>query len=269
MLDLAFDARVEDREAERAWEGTELAVPEDLMAADDPVAAAAVAAIQVGDVDGLRGVLDAHPQLATARIGSADESRTLLHVATDWPGHFPRVGQAIALVAERGGDVNAQFVGAHAETPLHWAASSDDVEAAAALLDGGADIEAPGAVLGGGSPLADAVGFGQWEVARLLVDRGATTRLQDAAALGLMDRLASLFGVDPPPDRDEVTGALWSACHGGRQEAAEFLLARGADVNWVGWGDLTPLDVASQEGHDQLAAWLRAQGGERAGDLSP
>ena len=89
-----------------------MAVPENLMAADDPVAAAAVAAIQVGDVDGLRGVLDAHPQLVNARVGSADESRTLLHVATDWPGHFPRVGQAIALVAERGGDVNAPFVGA-------------------------------------------------------------------------------------------------------------------------------------------------------------
>jgi uncharacterized protein len=242
---------------------------ENLVAAGDPDAAAAVAAIHAGDLDGLLQVLDAHPHLVTARIGSTDQSRTLLHVATDWPGHFPRVGRTIALLAGRGGDVNARFVGSHAETPLHWAASSDDVEAAAALLDSGADIEAPGAVLGGGSPLADAVGFGQWQVARLLVDRGAITRLKDAAALGLMDRLESDLGADQPPDRDEITGALWSACHGGRQETAEYLLARGADINWVGWGGLTPLDVATQEGHQQLATWLRAHGGESAGDQSP
>lgn len=68
--------------------------------------------------------------------------------------------------------MNARFVGSHTETPLHWAASSDDVEAATALLDAGSDIEAPGAVLGGGSPLAEAVGVGQWQIARLLVDRG-------------------------------------------------------------------------------------------------
>lgn len=52
-------------------------------------------------------------------------SRTLLHVATDWPGHAPRV---------------AETIWAHAETPLHWAASSDDVEAGDALRDLGADL---------------------------------------------------------------------------------------------------------------------------------
>jgi uncharacterized protein len=113
------------------------------------------------------------------------------------------------------------------------------------------------------------VGFGQWQVARLLVDRGAITRLKDAAALGLMDRLEADLGADQPPDQDEITGALWSACHGGRQETAEYLLARGADINWVGWGGLTPLDVATEEGHEQLATWLRAHGGESAGDQAP
>ena len=37
------------------------------------------------------------------------------------------------------------------ETPLHWAASCDDVAVLDALLDAGADIHAPGAVIGGGS----------------------------------------------------------------------------------------------------------------------
>jgi ankyrin repeat protein len=162
--------------------------------------------------------------------------------------------------------VDARFVGSRTEAPLHWAASSDDIEAAAALLDAGADIEAPGAVLGGGPPLADAVGFGQWQVARLLVDRGATTRLKDAAALGLMDRLRGLLDADDPPGLDEITGALWSASHAGQREAAEHLLDRGADVNWIGWDGLTPLDVATQEGHQELVELLQARGSRPAGD---
>jgi uncharacterized protein len=56
-----------------------------------------------------------------------------------------------------GAEVDARFSGAHEETPLHWAASSDDVEALNALLDAGSDIDAPGAVIGGGTPLDDAV----------------------------------------------------------------------------------------------------------------
>jgi hypothetical protein len=164
--------------------------------------------------------------------------------------------------------MHARFVGSHAETPLHWAAISDDVGAATALLDAGADIEAPGAVLGGGPPLADAVGLGQWQVARFLVDRGASTRLKDAAALGLMDRLDSAMNAEHPPDRERVTQALWSACHGGQQAAAEYLLGRGADQNWIGWDGLTPLDVASQEGHDQLGCFLEARGAKRAGELA-
>jgi ankyrin repeat protein len=112
------------------------------------------------------------------------------------------------------------------------------------------------------------VGYGQWRVARLLVDRGAATRLKDAAALGLMDRLDGLLTADEPPDRDEITAALWSACQAGQREAAEYLLARGADVNWIGWDGLTARDVATQEGHEELAGLLQARGAKRASDLS-
>ena len=59
------------------------------------------------------------------------------------------------------------------ETPLHWAASSDDVAAINALLDNGADIEAPGAVFTSGTAMSDAVIFAQWRAARALLARGA------------------------------------------------------------------------------------------------
>src|SRR5215213_2901587 len=129
---------------------------------DDHLAVAAVTAIHRGDVAGLRTLLTEHPALATVRIGDDEPggmSRTLLHVVTDWPGHFPRGAEVVAALVEAGADVNARFRGPHAETPLHWAASSNDVTVLDALLDHGADIDAPGAVIAGGSPLQDARAF--------------------------------------------------------------------------------------------------------------
>src|SRR6478736_50431 len=141
----------------------------------DPQAVAAVVAIHAGHVDDLRQLLADHADLATARLGDDDPegmSRTLLHVATDWPGHFPQVAETIALLVESGTDVNGRFHGPHEETALHWAASSDDLEALRALLDRGADIDAEGGVIAGGTPLGDATAFGQWNAARELVGRG-------------------------------------------------------------------------------------------------
>src|SRR5215208_3939356 len=160
-----------------------------MLAGDDPLAVAATTAVQTGDVDALDELLRDHPQLATARIGDDTISRTLLHAATDWPGHYANIGTIIGMVVRAGADVDARFHGPHTETPLHWAASSDDVEALDALVDAGADIEASGAVLGGGTPMADAVAFGQWNAARRLLERGAWTNLWQAAALGLAGRV--------------------------------------------------------------------------------
>ena len=173
----------------------------------------------------------------------------------------------VALLVNAGADVNAHSrLASHTETPLHWAASSDDVAVLDALLDAGADIEASGAVLGGGSPLTDACGFGNWAAARRLVERGAHTRVQDAAALGLMGRVEAAFGGDRPPGPEEITRALWSACAGDQLSAARWLVERGADINWVGWDDLTPLDAAERADARDVADWLFAQGAKRAAE---
>jgi hypothetical protein len=161
-------------------------------------------------------------------------SRTLLHIATDWPGHFPGCAATVA-----------------------------------ALLDAGADIEAPGAVLVGGAPLADARGFKQWRAAYRLVERGARVTLTDAATLGLCDRVAEHFATPTPPTPEEVTRAFWGACHGGRQRCAEYLLQRGADLNWIPpWEDLTPLDAATRHQADELVLWLHGHGAKSATEPS-
>ena len=240
------------------------------MRTDDPVAVAAVEAIRSGDVAGLRRLLDAHPGLARVELGGdgpCEMSRTLLHVVTDWPGHFPNGAETVAVLVDAGADVNARFTGPHTETPLHWAASSDDVEVLDALLDAGADIEADGAVIGGGTPMADATAFGQWKAARRLLERGASTTMWEAAALGLPDRVEACFASDPPPSRPDITAAFWGACHGGHRDVAELLLARGADPNWVGWDDLTPLDTAQRSNADDVVDWLRSIGAKSAGEL--
>jgi ankyrin repeat protein len=240
------------------------------LGSNEAVGTVAAEAIRRGDLEALERLLDENRELAAARI---DGSRTLLHVATDWPGHFPNGPATVAMLIAHGADVNARFVGAHhSETPLHWAASSDDVDVLDRLLDAGADIEAPGSVIDGGPPLADAVAFGQWRSARRLVERGARTTLWQAAGLGLLERVRQHLpqenaGRRESPEPAEVTSAFWCACHGGQRESAEFLLDHGADLNWIGYDGLTPLDAARRSGAVEFAAWLQDRGARSAREL--
>ncbi|PPS70922.1 MULTISPECIES: ankyrin repeat domain-containing protein [Streptomyces] len=226
----------------------------------DPLAVAVTEAIRAGDLPGLRHLLAEHPGLATVRITEEGEdgtgTRSLLHIATDWPGHFPRGPEVVAALVAAGADPRARFAGAHEETPLHWAASSNDVPVLDALIAAGADIEAPGAVIGGGTPLADARGFGQWRAAHRLIEHGARVTLQDAATLGLLDRVRAYVEADQPPSPDEITSAFWGACHGGRLATAQYLHQHGADPDWRGYDGMTPLDIARAQDADDVVRWL-------------
>lgn len=230
-----------------------------VLDADDPIARAVTAAIHSGDLDALTGLLADDPGLATAGITHPVDGsiRSLLHIATDWPGHVPRAGATIRRLVDAGADVDARFVGAHTETALHWAASCDDVEALDALLDCGADIEAAGAVIAGGTPLADATAFGQWAAARRLIERGARSNLFESASLGLLDRVHAHLADHPTPTVDELGGALWGACHGGHLGTAEYLVTAGGDPDWVSpWDATTPVQVAERAGTTPLVEWL-------------
>jgi ankyrin repeat protein len=237
--------------------------------ATEPLAQSLTNAIQHGDIDTLRKLLDANPGISKARIiDEKGAGRTLLHIAADWPGHFPNVAQIIGLLIERGADPDSPMMGGNApETPLHWAASCNDVDAIDALLDGGANIECPGAIFTNGTAMSDAVIFAQWNAARRLLDRGATTTFTQSAGLGLLDRLAIFFEKEPKPPGDEITAALWHACRGGHLQTAQYLVGKGANLNWVGWDKIAPLDGALQSGNQDLVAWLRDEGAKPAREL--
>ncbi len=240
--------------------------------AADVRAVAIVTAIQSGDAETLQRQLRDSPDLAAARlVDDRGVSRTLLHIVADWPGHFPNGPSIVATLIAAGADVNAGVIhpgpNGSPETALHWAASSDDVDVLDALLDRGADIEAPGAVFTGGPPMSDAVVFAQWRAARRLLERGATTTIWQAAALGLLDRVHRFCLQTPPPAAEQITNAFWHACRGGQREAAEYLLSRGADRNWIGYDSKTPLDVAHESRAADVVQWLLASGAKRADEL--
>src|SRR5262245_16481764 len=101
---------------------------------DEPLARSLVNVIHAGQIETLNELVQVHPGLASARL--VDEkggSGTPLHAVTDWPGFFPNGPDVVAVLIDAGADPNAAIEGSwHAETPLHWAASSDDVDVARA-----------------------------------------------------------------------------------------------------------------------------------------
>jgi ankyrin repeat protein len=227
---------------------------------------ALVAAVHRGDVDAVDRLLASSPGLASSPLGGAFGTRTPLHVVADWPGYWPNGAQVVRILLAAGADPNARDPEPRSETPLHWAASSDDADVARALIEGGADVNAPDGSIG--APIDNAVGYGCWNVARLLVERGARIEsLWVAAALGMVDRVRELLAARPGVGRDDLSQAFWHACNAGQRRAAEFLLGEGADLDWTPeYAHGTPLDAAQLLGTQQqnVIEWLRARGARSA-----
>lgn len=205
----------------------------------DPIAISLILSLRSGDTGEVASLLHDKPYLANVRlvdaVGSNDRWRTPLHVVTDWPGYFVNAPANAKLIIEAGGDPNVDCGGDHPETPLHYAASSDDVEVARVLIDGGADIERGGGSIG--TPLANAVGYACFSVAQLLLERGAKVNtLWEAAGLGLTGRIeelldGSISGKEGGFSQEDLDQALWHGCQGGSVRAVQLLLSRGANLS--------------------------------------
>src|ERR1700722_17073682 len=103
------------------------------ISSGDQVAVELRSAVHAGDVEAIQRLLHGDPALATARlVGGGGGTGTPLHLVADWPGYFPNGPQIVRLLIDAGADPNALTAsrdspGPGDETPLHYAASSDDV----------------------------------------------------------------------------------------------------------------------------------------------
>jgi len=216
---------------------------------DDPLAVEAVTAIHTGDVATLRRLLSENPELMTVglggdvgQLGDGGMTRRLLHVATDWPGHFPNVTATIEALVNAGPTstpgspdhtTRRRCTGRRAATtwrPWTHCSTREPTSRPATPSSAAARPYPARQRSGNGSPPAGS-------------SSGAPAlRSAPAATLGVIDRVRGYLDAQIPPTAEEITEAFWSACHGGQRQVAEILLRRGAD--WVGWDELTSLDAA-------------------------
>ena len=170
----------------------------------------------------------------------------------------------------------------HGKTKLHWAAETDDIDAAKRLLDAGADIEAKTAW--GATPLDWAATMGSAGVGDLLIARGASGfTLIVAAGLGRLDDVKSIVtsGVDliahrrrgapesPNDDwpadsahilHDVLSDAMYAAARNGHTQVVEYLLDHGAAIDAKGVFGATALHWAAINGHRDVVELLVTRG---------
>lgn len=238
---------------------------------------AARVAVRQGDVDALRALLSEEPTLVHAT--TVDNKRTLLHTLADYPSHTPRQTDIAKLLIDAGADVNARIphakVAHSRETPLHWAASNDDVRLTEILLDAGAEIDSDGGVILAATPLWNAVIFRCVNVANLLIDRGAAVNLMIAAGAGRRDLVAKYFDDDGNVVEDAGALPCWKetrdaesalnsafgfACRNGHLTVAKELLERDADPTVKNPAGDTPLKQAQDGAHRIIVSWLKERG---------
>jgi ankyrin repeat protein len=210
---------------------------DDLRAGEEPPSAFMLAyrAVEAGDRAELARLLDAHPELVTARGTNGND---LLGMADSI--------EIVQLMLDRGADPNRG--NDYGWTKLHQAGYGNSVRLAEVMLAAGGrtDISARG---DGGTPLIAALFWGHREVTPLLGLEPGNLRV--AAGLGLVDMIAELAGTaaagahrafyrphggfpawQPSDDPQEVLDeALVWAAKSGRVEAFQPLVDLGADVN--------------------------------------
>lgn len=104
------------------------------------------------------------------------------------------------------------------------------------------------------------------EIAQLLIDRGATLDVYDAAACGRIESLRELVARDPEAvNRRSGDGAtaLGLAAFFGHLEAVKLLLDRGAQIDRPATNPafpFVPIHSAMSAGHQQIVEFLLARG---------
>ena len=171
------------------------------------------------------------------------------------------------------------------KTALHIAAEHDHVEIAEILLAAGADLEQ--STIWGMTPLQWAANMGSRKVAEKLLEKGAKLNMWSAAGLGMLDVVQSYWHdgtfrkegagqnryvevekgkyrpISPPVDeRTLISCAFYIACRNGHTGVADFLLQKGADINFRGFFSAPGLHWAAINGHRETVEFLVNHGAD-------
>ena len=151
-----------------------------------------------------------------------------------WEGNIKAIEQHWAA----GKDVNAKD-DLYGDTPLLGAAGFGQKEVAVLLIAKGADANAKAKE--GWTPLHYATGGNDKEIVELLIAKGADLNAKNA--------------------NDRITPLHWAAWRG-HKEVAELLITKGADVNTKNKNGGTPLHNAIWKGHKEIVELLIAKGAD-------
>ncbi|MHC9538280.1 MAG: ankyrin repeat domain-containing protein [Vulcanimicrobiota bacterium] len=246
-------------------------------------------AIQWGDFDRVREILEKDPEAVNSRAGvmqskfiddSADKDMTPLHVAVC----YDKLEIAEYLIS-KGAEINAISIATkHGITAFRIAVTKRRTEFIKLFLRHGVDVDEK-SLRDGSTALHSATYYPQIRATELLLEAGADinarnnegwTPLHNVASNGNTFLLELLFskGADINAqlegckkrelDQDcyPVTGdtPLHLAARGGEYNAVKVLLCLGAEANIRNARGLTPLQVALERKRDSIAELLRQNG---------
>jgi ankyrin repeat protein len=241
-----------------------------------------------GKLEKAKALIEANPDMVNSHASYAEQ--TPLHIATEF-GHkdvaelllankadveakahggwtpllnavFGGHKDMVELLLANKADVNYQEEAGR--SPLHVAAENGYTEIAALLLTNGANVNAK--CRDGYTPMHVAAVFGSKDLVDLLVANKAEFNIQDAAAIGDLERVKALVKDNPDlvfsKDFSGQTALHWAATQG-RTDIVKLLLANKADVNAkAGKSSSTPLFNAVSSRHKDVVELLLTGGAD-------
>ena len=255
----------------------------------------AVAAIVVGDVDRLRALLDAHPELVRARTNLEPPyhyftGATLLHHLAWNPSRKEPVPNNVVAIArlllDRGADPDAVTLGRSIGTTMGLIVTSrmaSEANASGPLIDllrergASLDLVTSKAVIpdwGEQNVLDVSLSNYAIRAAEKLIELGAKPDICHAAALGRMDLVRGFFDSDgrltrlpfrngtAMPARDAIGLALLFAYVNHHPDVVDYLLEKDGNWNMIGVNNGTAMHRAAWSGDLSMVRRLVAKGAD-------